>query len=219
VPEIPTAEVIAQRIPHSWFDAIGRIIPGAFLLGGVFDAGYSSPLVSQFSGYLLRYSLFGPAVGLLVFATAAWITGFLLATLSYLVDCVSGCLWPFRWKDIPEPMQKVMKSQFTPRLSEREHQQILRARDCLLHLLWTRPEGLQIAMLASKRDAEALVSRSVAVAAVLLVFLNKYLSGRWRGWPVFVVTAMLGLWSYSYYRRRSLETPLDAIALLKPGAP
>ena len=91
------------------------------------------------------------------------------------------------------------------------------ARDWCLLFLWTKPAGLQIAMLASKRDSEALLSRSIAMAGIVLLILNCFPGHRscWRA-AAFLIIIALGLSSYRHYRRRSFETPLHGIASLEP---
>ena len=93
------------------------------------------------------------------------------------------------------------------------------ARLIALHILWTHPEALPIAQLASKRDAEKQMAGSLAWASSILCLRLLYAKPR-ADYAVYVLwlllpTIALCLWAYSHYRLRVVQTPLEGLAEIR----
>ena len=163
----PSLEVVSEKIPHFWFDVIGRIIPGVFLLAGLAEMHSKSELAFDLT-VLVTQSATVVVVGLFLFIAAAYIAGFLLASLSFwTVEYLTDCVKPFQIKEIPDSVKEYAK-----RLRGSQPENARRIRDFCGNLIWTRPEALQIAVITSKRDAETLASRSLALSALCLTAAN-----------------------------------------------
>ena len=226
-------DATVERIPHFWFDAIGRIVPGAFLLTGLLGEYYGDQLVSNFksSQFTILKALLADSavlllVGLFSFIVAAYLTGFLLGSLSYwCVEWVFDRFWPFNMNDVPQSIHELLKRRGKlPCGSNKRalHRQIVRARNFCGNFLWTQPKALQIALLISRWDAEALASRSIALAAMGLLAWDMTFHGkRWLSLSraLLLLTLVAAITSFRHYRRRSLDTRFDAAALLQPSDP
>ena len=79
-------------IPHFWYDAIGQVGPGAFLLGGLYLFGFrSAPVVSLVQDYFITDSGEVHLLPLLgVLALAAYWTGGVFGPFSY-----RAVQWPY----------------------------------------------------------------------------------------------------------------------------
>jgi hypothetical protein len=213
MPDEPDAsDGIAQHIPHLWFDIIGRIIPGAFLLGGVVEATYATCGHDALKAYIGQFSRLGLGAGVLAFTVGAWITGFLLSQISHP-------LFKYGWlavRWIKKPSTVSLPSsivKFLPPHLKSESEKT----DFCFHYLWTRSRGGPIVTLASKRDAEALASKSLSTGALMLVLFNFYPFGTYRSGGVYLfyaVVALLGLRASNHYERRKIQTRLDGIVSL-----
>jgi hypothetical protein len=60
-------QIVSQQIPHVWFDIIGRVVPGAFLLWGLVEAGYFQFVEPRIKEFVTRGSFVEPVVVSLVF--------------------------------------------------------------------------------------------------------------------------------------------------------
>jgi hypothetical protein len=198
-------EGLVQRVPHLWYDIIGRVIPGAFLLGGLFDASVFAGKMNRFRCYFKPDSIVGLTVGLSVFIGLAFTAGFLLGAAAGLLEGFWSALRPFNldqdlFKAIPKDILKEYGVEALsnepaddPKIKCERSRQIVRAGSAILHILWTHPEGVAIAELTSKRDAEKLASSSLAFAALILLAIN-ISTGKCRQLPCyFVITLVLVL--------------------------
>lgn len=203
---------VTQQVPHLWYDLIGRVVPGGFLLAGIAQGVYASPYGCIWSQDIHRFFELGAAVTLPALATAAWIAGFVLAQISYyLVERGLFALFDShlaKVPPIPPPVQEFLPSYLTcDRMKF----------DFCFNYLWTQPRGGAIVVLASKRDAEVLASRSLAAAALMLAALDRLLSCRpghtWI-YIVYGVVTFFSLTSYSHYQARVRQTRFDGVVSL-----
>lgn len=205
-----TLEIVSEKIPHSWFDVIGRIVPGAFLLAGILEILLKpifmitcTRLLNQTATVLTTVTV----VGLTLYIAAAYVTGFLLAPLSFLViEWTTDLLWPIKDECIPTSVKDLAQAI----LGEVDARRI---RDFCGNFIWTHPEAAQIAIITSKRDAETLASRSLAVAGLGLAVANA-IHGYWCHVFVLILIAGAGCLSFRHYRRRSFDARFDATAAL-----
>jgi hypothetical protein len=86
-------------IPHFYYDLIGRVLPGTYLMMGLLALGWNRPElknvrdllkslgVSEVNRTLLIFVL---SVSLLVFVSSAYLVGFVFGALSFFVEiCVA----------------------------------------------------------------------------------------------------------------------------------
>jgi hypothetical protein len=185
---------VIQQVPHVWYDIIGRVIPGAFLLGGVVEARRC-----YFATHWLRRSIRHDSIAVLtiflfVFISFAFVVGFLLAAANPLVDYLWSRCKPFRLRQFNNATQQFLGREFgiCPYSESREqNEDIGKARDAILHLLWTYPAGTPVAQLTSKRDAEKLASSSFCVAGLILFAINTWCTGQC-SWQI-CLSVLLGL--------------------------
>jgi hypothetical protein len=219
------------EIPHVWFDIIGRVIPGAFLIVGLGAEGYFPDSIKR--------CIFDPSVPtltltfiLLVYISAAFTAGFLLGPLGCILDCAWNKRRPLRLEEFSGDTIKLLEDEFKVSKEEsidRQNQNIWRARLTAVHILWTRPTALSAAALVSKRDAEKLASSSLAWAGLVLMggwvavwTLSCFGIGPHEPFAVRVmvlavlsVVVVMSLFAYDHYRKRVVETPLDALAEIR----
>src|SRR6266478_4249041 len=144
-------------IPHSWFDILGRIVPGAFLLVGLFSEDRPQSLTSFLHKFAADFPLTTHSVGFfLLFSAASFFVGHFLGVLSYyLIAWPVAFIWPVKKESIrplselplPEMLKRCMEG-FTPESSDhpriRAHNMIAKQSEALAHWLWIRSPELAI---------------------------------------------------------------------------
>ncbi len=217
MPDKTELDVVSQQIPQVWYDIIGRIIRGAFLIGGALALGDLSILICTFKKYILHGSIIGQTIGLLVLVGTAFIVGFLLSSLSSALDRIWDYLSPFKLEEFTGATGVILRAECgviedsDPSFdSIQQSRDIRRARNALLHILWTYPAALPIAQLTSKRDAEKMAAGSLAIASLTLIVLHRH--SPWGVLLFLMAIIILSLIAYDHFRKRCLETPLDVIA-------
>ncbi len=111
---------VSGTIPHFWFDILGRIVPGAFLLVGLFSEDWHQSLTSFVHKFAADFPLTTHSVGFfLLFSGASFFVGHFLGVLSYyLIDRPVAFLWPVEEESVcspeklplPEMLKACMKS-------------------------------------------------------------------------------------------------------------
>lgn len=204
--DISSLEVVSEKIPHFWFDVIGRMVPGAFLLAGMLEMR-STPLLGIDVTTLLKQSGTALVIALLLSVAAAYLVGFLLGAVSYwVIEWTTDSCKPIKLENIPPRVRHFAEAS----LGQVDARRI---RDFCGNFIWTHPEAVQIAVITSKRDAETLASRSVALAALCLAATNGC-RGRWGHVLVLLLIFGAACLSFGHYHRRSFDTRFDATAAL-----
>ncbi len=118
---------ISGMIPHFWFDILGRIVPGAFLLVGLFSEDWHQSLTSFLHKFAADFPLTTHSVGFfLLFSAASFFVGHFLGVLSYyLIAWPVAFIWPVKKESIrplselplPEMLKRCMEG-FTPESSD-----------------------------------------------------------------------------------------------------
>ena len=208
------------EVPHIWYDIIGRIIPGGFLLIGLTSV-FLRHQITGVACHLLQFgaSVIGITAGLalLILIPAAYAAGFLLGSINHILDLGWRHCWPLKLDEF-SPGSKALLSRELGVVDKgngaKVDRQISRAHTAALHILWTHSEALPAASLGSKRDAEKLASGSLAWAA-LFTWVGALIGGEHLplvAHAFFLIFIVLSLRARGHYRRRGPETSLDALA-------
>jgi hypothetical protein len=98
---------IGGVIPHFWFDILGRIVPGAFLLVGLFSEDWQQSLTSFVHKFAADFPLTSSSVGFfLLFSAASFFVGHFLGILSYyLIAWPVALFWPITEKSVQSPSE------------------------------------------------------------------------------------------------------------------
>ena len=213
---------IKLEIPHVWFDIIGRVIPGAFLIVGLGAEGCFPGIAAEFKHYMLGTTTTISVITFLGFIAAAFTVGFLLAPLGGLLDCLWDRCCPLRLdpKKFSPASIKILKDEFQVSdedVKADQNKKISLARLTALHNLWTYPAALPIALLASKRDAEKLASGSLVGAGLLLMLFSCGIDSHERCAVrvLLLLVIAMSVCVHHHYRRRVVETSLDALAEIR----
>jgi hypothetical protein len=151
-PEVPKPSEWSGVVPHFHFDLIGRIVPGAYLLGGGYWLLTRSGACQACQGNWTS-SLYAAGLLLLIAAAAAYAVGFVIGPFSqYVFD--RWC--PLNEAKIPDYAKKAF-----------EGATVLDKKDLHFHdLLRSAP---QLAIMCSKWDAEAFAARQLGTMTIILV--------------------------------------------------
>lgn len=223
-----------------WFDILGRVVPGAFLLVGLFLEDWQKSLTELVHKFAADFPLTSQSVGFfLLFTSASFFVGHFLGALSYLVPgLILDFLWPIKGSaqlpanvQLPLPPKSHIESisgengpaekhrwGSWPWLKSRNQKQksLTKRNDILAHWLWTR--NPQLAALMSRWGADALAGRSVALASAALLLAK---------WPhlstnvtwLLAVLSFCGIRTYMHYRNKvaSGAVYLSAMFDASPG--
>lgn len=96
---------VSGIIPHFWFDILGGIVPGAFLLVGLFSEDWHQSLTSFVHKFAADFPLTTQSVGfLLLFSAASFFVGHFLGVLSYyFIALPVAFLSPIKKGSVCEP--------------------------------------------------------------------------------------------------------------------
>lgn len=167
---IPTIREIGGLIPNFWFDLIGRVVPGSYLIFGLFALGWDAAPANWVRKYLAEYETVGPAVGLVLFLLAAYFAGLLLGALGH-----GPAQWlVLRWRQLnlnllSASTRDMLRRRFIPCETSKiayGSKQVRNARDYCSLFIWNRKP--ELAVLFSRWDAEALAGSSIAWTSLLL---------------------------------------------------
>jgi len=214
----PSPIQVGSLVPNVWFDIFGRIIPGAYLLLGIFSFTWSSVPAVCVREYLEKYPVTGLPIAFLVFIGATYMIGWLLGAASYwLVEFPSSGvrrIWArIRERSlVPSRIEQIVEQSCGPEWSKnlREENKKRKARDHCTYLIWHTDPTL--AVIFGRWDAESLGARSTVIASLLLLYLAKG-----RSYPVTCslwAVAATALVAYLYHSKRALNARFDmALAL------
>jgi hypothetical protein len=177
-------------IPHFFYDLIGRILPGAYLVVGVLiilwpqdefrrsvPTFLMEPDVLEKATGLLVFLL---TVGLLLFLASAYLVGFLLGAVSYYVERIWSSCKPITLDQmlvsfgvserIKTGLKVAFKRQFLFDLEDSDSgssfKEMTETSTLCSYYVWAKNPNL--GYMTSRWDAEALASRSVLVVSLSL---------------------------------------------------
>jgi len=234
---------IGGAIPHFWFDVLGRIVPGAFLLVGLFSEDWQQSLTSFVHKFAADFPLTTHSVGFfLLFSAASFFVGHFLGILSYyFIAWPVAFLWPITERSVQPPRElpipNVLKNCLERFMSESEksagkhskayqllafwdysrirtHKVIAKQSEALAHWLWIR--GPELAILVSRWAADSLAGRSVAIASVIL------LTSKWHGtsWQIkssLLILFLCGVMTHYHYRNKNITNAFYFSAMFDPN--
>ncbi len=158
--EMPKPEGVGGIVPHFYYDLLGRIVPGLYLI----VAGY----------WLLQLRGNPPALGEPLSAIAIIV----VVLMAYLVSFVIGpCShWCFDWlcrfnkKDISDEVKQVLDRNKISHPTEDDkgnlHKSLVKQSELSVYTLWLRAP--QLAIICSRWDAEAFAARQIGMVTIIL---------------------------------------------------
>lgn len=210
---------VVSVVPYFFYDLFGRILPGLFLLCGVFLAWRHSSRVQWFLEQAQRARAAEWVVGGVILVAGSFLSGFLLST-------VSRALWKLR---IPISLATLRDHFGSPAAAESSIETAFRAhfgfgldhrteektylvfcsRLCQLAVASRHP-ALDSASV--RVDAEELLGRSLCAASFILLLLTAAL----RQWIAFAYTviAVLSLLSSRHYRAKGIRERFQMFLVL-----
>jgi hypothetical protein len=209
---------VGGLIPHFFFDAIGRIVPGSFLIAGWLFEGWNAPSLSSLKAYIEKFNVSGPAVAFMVCLVASFIIGFLLGAVSFIVEKIWSWLRPWRpaalrkrytgidgkFSRLEETLREKLGLAFPS--GERDHQSIHELSWLCAYYVWGANTNLGV--LTSRWDAESLASRSLFVSSLGLATYALYLS-HWGSMAFFGCCAIASFLAYNYHRKKQVFGRFD----------
>lgn len=181
-------------IPHFFYDLIGRILPGAYLILGVLIILWQEDGISNsVPKYLFEPGVLDKAtgllvmlltVGLLLFLASAYLVGFLLGAVSYYVERFCNVWRPMTLDQLLESfnlseriragLREAFRQQFSFDLegpdSGSSFREMTETSALCSYYVWAKNPNL--GYMTSRWDAEALASRSVLVASLALFIIR-----------------------------------------------
>jgi hypothetical protein len=214
--DLPT-KVPDVGIPHFFFDMIGRIVPGLFLIWCLLDAGFSVTLADKFDKYLTYFPATGPATALVAYVFAAYVLGFLLSSMSYLmVDSIFLAVWPLKteWTESIRQFLSELGWKDPANCAREINRKVIEAKEIATYFIRTHPDAADISLSTSRWDAEALASRSLFLVSLAA---GIYAAFRHRGWAscVYGLIAVSALLSFAHYSRgRAIRSRFQMVRVL-----
>lgn len=206
-------------IPHFWYDIIGQIVPGSYLIVGLYWLGFRSAAVGTFTQEYLTTNLtkdsgeirFLPL--LVVFALSAYFIG--------------GVLGPFSFWSVQRPLRrfdpKIPVATLTtlkPVFGEMTEGDVEAARRRCTWVAWRRAP--ELAIIFSRWDAMAFAARSTALSSLLLVGYALY--AHWFGpeklpVPVAGILVLLAILvgsmiSFKHFRECAIISRFEILAVV-----
>lgn len=231
-PDLSVPSQAVGVIPHFFYDVIGRIIPGAFVIVSLF-AMFGLPSQLKF----LKEQLEAPgkdAIGYQIFAGTAcfialivggYFVGFMLSAPAYLMSekmlvkekgrlffrplTLAGLLSPNGTSvSEQERVTKAFKKCFGFDLDVTDAQAIQRQSGLCSYYVWSNDTNL--GQMSARWDAEALACRNMFFAAVslFLIQIGQLIHWRafcWRSLALLGALVLAGWFMYRYHRCRQIS--------------
>ncbi len=188
---------IPSIIPHFYYDLLGRILPGAYLMGGLLGILWNRPELQSARGQLPKVDFSKPdgslllllTVGSLIFISSAYLVGFIFGALSYFVERIWGYLSPMKLDKLLESsgvskgqedqLKEMFKDQFHFDLDDVDGKQDGGGNSKVspskrltetssLCSYYVWAHAPNLGTMTSRWDAENLASRSVFAASLIL---------------------------------------------------
>jgi hypothetical protein len=214
-------ERVGGLIPHFFFDAIGRIVPGGFLIISFFVENGKRPIFDLLKDYLDKYSIAGPAVALVLFLIVSFTVGFLLGSISYwVVEVPWNFFVPWTLKGVrkrydgdPDKetrLEKLLISQFGFSFptgeQEQQGEKIRQLSWLCAYFVWGANTDLGV--MTSRWDAEALAARSLLLASMCLA-VYQFLNCHWFSFWFFVCCVIGAFSAYGFHREKQVFGRFD----------
>ncbi len=217
------AEKVGGVIPFFFYDIFSHIVPGAFLIVSAAwlalnDALYEL-LSKPFANTVNRAPIAGPTVWFLVFLIAAFFVGFILGAVSHIAESLWNVLAPYSLEDLrqwlggrrgdPVTVETAIHERFGISLRNEQSagNNLVECSFLCWNFVYFHNPGL--AIVATKWDAEALLSRSVFFAGTGLAVW----AFAWHLMLGFGVLAPIGLGAFLAFRYHRKKRVFGRIAL------
>jgi len=212
--ETPSVTNVGGLIPNVWFDIIGRVVPGTYLLAGLFDVLPSPPSAQVLNSCLSEFPVVGPAVGFLLVIVLAYFAGFLLGHVSYpVVGRLLGRWSRVKLGDIHPVVREMLSQSYGANWNAgAEHGAVLRARDFCSFFIWNKNPNL--AIIFSRWDAEALASQSIVLISLVLAVMYWWTAAWYYAVPTFLVIAVIAWVGFRHHSRRAILSRFDMFLVL-----
>jgi hypothetical protein len=197
----------AGVIPHFWYDIIGQMVPGSFLLVGMWSLGISNTKAECFvKTYLTNNSDLRFIPLLITLAVVAYFIGGILGPFSHLL--IQEPFWKWFPTAIPATTVEHLRPIFGPMKNEND---IKMVRDQCSWVVWKRAPDL--AMIFSRWDAMALSARSIALSSAgLLVYSIAKCYGA--ASVTLLIVSIGSLLSFNHFRGKALTSRFEMLALV-----
>ncbi len=216
--ESPSTKEITGSMPLFFYDAIGRIVPGALLMIGLLFY-FKRDLISDWPCPLLRTFPKDSTAGyslaiLLVFFGVAHFVGVILASWSYLVlEYFWNWKWPLNNDALAESLGGTrldkLNTEYKSHFGHGLDNSLNDASFLCSHYLWSADPNL--GLMTARGDAEALSGRSLAFVSIIFSLLPSFVNlFCWRGysrfdmlWTAVMAFVALGaLMSFNHLRKK-----------------
>jgi hypothetical protein len=194
---------VGSIIPFFFFDLLGRIVPGGFLVLSLGWLGWK-PWESTFQ-------IEGVLSASLLFLFSAYLIGFVLGTPSYVIEALWKRLVPWKCDQLHNSvLLRSFKSQFGFEIAA---DKIPHCAELCHHFVWARNPNL--ASIGSRWDAEALLARSLALASLIPLGYSIYLCRYSVALSMFLVF-LVALTTYAHLRKRHVLSKFDLFQAFSP---
>lgn len=229
----PSVARIGGIIPWFFFDAIGRIVPGMYLIAvvllGSLDTNQLKTLLTLPLGGVVGF-----ATSLLLLLIAAYFLGFVLGPISWgLEKLVWGLILRSRWSlakvrelyglspQTPAPVEKCIEDHLCfpivkkeEKLTPKTEDQRIRSASRLCQF-FVYDASYQLGLLSTRWDAEALAARNIMAASLVACLFPFVTQHAWR--PIvslyliltIAVILLLSALVYHYHRKKTVMGKLD----------
>jgi hypothetical protein len=222
-------EGIGSTVPYFFYDLIGRIIPGAFVIIGSLVCLFPNGLMSCLED--AQKSPGGPEAGIVIlgaisFLFASYFVGFFLGALSFPVEDACLQIWPWKDTDIPAELRdangdqesklgvRILGECFTIDKTKKTVEDFSRV---CVDVIWEISPAL--GAIGTRWDAEALAARSVFVASVVLWFWALEVVLRWhvggRLPVIFGLVAVASGMQYRFIRKQHILRRFESVIALR----
>lgn len=214
--DIPRPSRVGGAIPYFFFDAIGRIVPGAYLIVGMLSAGFEPKEVI----FLKNITMSGPtglAASFFTLLIASYFIGFVLGPISWTLEAAWRWKWEWsirkvrQWYGMPSkesPIEQRIQERFKFSISDDNNQSERILRASWLCQFYVYNASYQLGIMATRWDAESLAARNV-VAASLFPFGYSLSNLDWWRAGVFFFIGFFVLLAYRYHRKKQLMGRFD----------
>ncbi len=213
-----TTTEVGGVIPHFFFDAIGRIVPGMYLATGMLLLSGGPAL--NYVKARIESGATGLVATFLFLLVVCYFIGFILGSLSFiLVEKPWGMFRPWSmenlrdWYGLPAGEKSTLEDAFKIQFGWEIHQdkgkqeiEIARASQICAYFAWHMSFNLGI--MASRWAAEALSARSISLGSLILLAYSLWVRDPWSVLTFFVI-GLGALWAYAYHRKKDLLGDFD----------
>jgi len=208
---IPKSAGLSGIVPHFYYDLIGRIVPGTYLIAGIY-------WVTALNGRLSEFDITLSATAVLVLALSAYAVSFIIGPCSHwLFDRFRH----FGEQAITEAVCTVLKQNHiqlpAADKSGKWHSSILERSERCLYTLWLRAP--QLAIMCSRWDAEAFAARQFGTVTIVLVLIAGWMTmiGQPLDHPMLVFSLaafvlVLSIFQFRYLRRKAVLSRFTMLA-------